>query len=737
MSFKLSLTLVIFSLLFVPVFCVQAQNSTPVLSGTVADPGGAAIPRAVVILLGGDGGELDRTLASGEGRFAFATDAAGPFRVRVELVGFAATELPATVGEPVIITLELAPVREQVVVTATRTDAPTSQLGATSSVFTEADIADRQAVTVSDLLRSMPGGAVVRSGGYGAITSLFVRGGESDHNKVLLDGVPLNEPGGTFFFNSLSLENIERVEIVRGPQSALFGSDAVAGVVQLFTRRGESETDRPRFFAAWEGGNRATWRGRGGLSGDVDRFDYSAQWGRFSTDNREINNFFHDTTLSANLGYALSQTTSLRAVVRGEFARAGTPNQTAFGPADLGAFTRRGEGAANIQLHNRTTSFWEQRLLYGFSQTRSRSRDIFIDPEFVPEFNGLTAEFSRFDFLSDFLSNNRRHHMSYQSDWRTGTIGNAAGQHQITFALDWEGERGFLGTGVNPRRDNFGWVFQHQALWSRFSLTTGVRIEDNDSFGTITTPRLSAAYFVRNGGGSLGATKFKFNFGLGFKEPSMFESFSTSPFALGNPDLRPERTRSFDTGVEQRFWYDRAKLELNLFHNRFKDLVGFETTDFSTFAGSFFNIGRAKAKGVETVLDLAPRAGLRARGSYTFLDSQVVEAGTVFDPVFSEGRPLLRRPKHSGAFELWWDWRQFTLNSTMLFVGRRADSDFAGLSLTSNQGYTRWDLGAGFRSPHGVTYFAAVENLLNDDYMEVLGFPALKLMFRIGARAEF
>jgi vitamin B12 transporter len=267
--------------------------------------------------------------------------------------------------------------------------------------------------------------------------------------------------------------------------------------------------------------------------------------------------------------------------------------------------------------------------------------------------------------------------------------------------------------------------------------TLGTRVEDNASFGTSVVPRASLAWFPRAGGARLGATKLKFNFGLGIKEPSLFESFSPSPFFRGNPDLLPERTRSFDFGVEQRFWYDRGKLEVNLFDNRFRDLIGFETTDFVTFDGSFFNVGRARARGAEVTLEVAPAGWLRGRGSYTYVDSKVTQAGTVFDPVFEEGRPLLRRPKHSGALEVFAQWRRLSAASTTLFVGRRADSDFSFLGFTSVDGYTRWDLSGSYRTTYHFTYFATFENILNRDYMEALGFPALKRMFRAGARWEF
>ena len=757
MTARLILACLLTTLLGLLALSAHAQDSSAApgtIAGTILDPNGDALPRATVRLLDQSGAELRRTLTDNQGHFLFDGLPDNQYLLTAALIGFETHTEPVRPGTRVSLVLEVAPVREQVVVTATRTDAPSAQLGASTTVLSSEELEQRQTLSLSDGLRVLPGAAVARSGGLGSTTSVFIRGGESDYNKVFLDGMVLNDAGGAFDFTNLTTENIEAVEVVRGPQSALFGSDAMASTIQLFTRRGRAETARPHFSLSAEGGNNNTWRTRAGLSGEANLVDYSLHWARFSTDNREPNNFFHNTSLSANVGLTLGENTSLRLITRGELGRVGTPGQTAFGRPDLDAFLRRRDADVGLSLRNQTTSFWEQRLRYGFAQSRQVSRNLIADPPYVPRFEDRVAECFDFftgtfgpclffDFTSDFLNHQRRHQLSYQSDWRLGSVGHASGQHLVTFAFEWDGEQGFLGdrlgpgTEVNARRDNFGWVFQWQGLWKSVFLTVGGRLEDNESFGTSAVPRVSLAYFLRQGGARLGATKLKFNFGLGIKEPSLLESFSPGPFVVGNPALVPERTRSFDFGVEQRFWFERGKLEVNLFDNRFRNLIGFEITDFTTFGGSFFNVGRTKARGTEVVLELAPGRGLRGRGSYTFLDSQVTESGTVFDPVFEEGNRLLRRPKHSGALELFWDWRRLTVSSTTLFVGRRTDSDFSLLGLTSNEGYVRWDLAWNYRSAHRVTYFGVVENLLNQDYMEVLGFPALKLTFRAGARVEF
>ena len=722
-----------------------AQSSPGILSGTVLDSSRAVLPRATVRLISLAGVEIRRTLTDREGRFRFDNLAADTYTVESSLTGFESRSITARPGSEIQVVLAIAPVRENIVVTATRTEVPTSQVGASISVVDEQGILHRQKPLVSQLLQSLPGVMVVRSGGLGNVTSVFVRGGESDYNKILLDGIPLNEPGGVFEFSNLMTEDLERIEVVRGPQSALFGSDAMASVIQLFTRRGQSETRWPHSSLSFEGGKYNTWRGQAGINGQVGTFDYSLHWGYLNTDNQEPNNAFQNNTFSANFGTALGKHTALRLILRGDQGRVGTPGQTAFGRHDRDAFFRKGDGATGLSLHDQTTSRWDQQLSYTFARSRQVSRDLIEDPPFTPMFQGRSAPFQFSDFLFDFLNDTRRHHIGYQSNFRAGSLDRAIGQQLFTFAFDWDREQGLLSdrlSGQPPtqaRRDNFGWTFQHQIIWGRLSLSNGVRVEDNDSFGTSVVPRSSAAYLLRQGKGFFATTKLKFNFGLGIKEPKFTESFSPVPSFKGNPDLRPERARSFDFGIEQRFWRDRGKLEINWFDNRFRDLIAFRAVSFNPFRGSFFNIARTKADGAEIVLEIAPGGGLRARGSYTFLDSRITHSASPSSPVFRQGQTLFRRPRHSGSLELFWDWRRLNITSSTFLVGRRVDSDFAALQppSTSNKGYTKWDLGWSYRSSYRVTYFALVENLLNQNYMEALGFPALKLTYRGGIRVDF
>jgi vitamin B12 transporter len=715
------------------------------IAGTVLDPDHAAIPRATIRLLKSNGVEVERTVTDSLGHFEFRRKCPEDCSIEVRITGFQTKTQPA---DQQVIVLGIAPVQQTIAVTATRTATPTEQIGASVTVITGEQIEQQQQLLASDVLREVPGLTVIRSGGLGAITSVFSRGGESDYNKVLLDGIPLNEPGGAFDFGSLAANDLDRIEIVRGPQSALFGSDAMASVIQFFSRPGEREDARPHVALNFDAGKFRTLHGGADLNGAIHGFDYDLSYNRLNTDNEIPNSDFRDSTGAANFGLNLGQHTQLRWISRGDSSFAGTPGQVAFGqpiPSSLNSFFRKADGYTGFSVSNQTTSRWDQRLAYGFARTRQRSTEFGLDPPFTPQFGASRAPFEIFDFLSDFVNDTRRHHLDYQSNLRVGLADQSWGQHIFTFAFEWDRENGFLNdfaltqAPTRAQRDNFGGTFQYQMAVGRFFLTNGVRIEQNGGFGRAVIPRSSAAYLLRRTSGRLGATKLKFNFGLGIKEPNFTESFSLDPNFLGNPRLRPERTRSFDFGMEQRLWNDRAKIEANWFDNRFRDLIEFQITSFSPFSGTFFNLDRTKAQGAELVFETAPLSGLRFTAGYTYLNAKITKSNTPSDPVFGDKKQLFRRPRHSGSLGVAWDWRRLTLTTSAVYVGRRADSDFLGLvpPLTSDAPYTNWQLALTYRIAKHLSYTAEAANLLNQHYMEALGFPALRISYRTGARFNF
>jgi vitamin B12 transporter len=697
--------------------------------------------RVPVTLIAADASVVTATITDATGAFVFDR-ACQKCRAQAALPGFTSASVDLS-GTAVTLTLAIAPVRESVVVTATRGDAPTGQLAASVTVFDEAAIERRGDALVGDLLRQAPGATVVQSGGQGTVTSLFVRGGENNYTKVLLDGIALNEPGGAFNFGGISTGHLDRVEFVRGAQSALFGSDAMAGVLQLVSRRGIAGT-RPSLAGELGGGGNGTARGSASISGGNSRWDYSVFGSRYETDNRDPNNGFDLNTFSITGGGALTHNVTMRVVGRYEDGRVGTPGQTAFGRPDLDAFFTQSQLVGGVSLEQQVTPAFKQRLTYSHARSEQQSTNLQFDPPWTPSYQGRVSPFEFFDFTFDNSSTFKRHQAGYQADLRITHAGALAGAEFLTLALDWDGVRAkltdrMLDQSITPSRNNYGATLQHQHVSRWFALTSGLRVERNEHFGTAVVPRFSAAVFLRSGSGGVGATKLKGNFGRGIKEPTMRQSFSVSAFDLGNPNLKAERARTFDIGFEQRFVQDRVKLEAVWFDNRFENQINSRTISFSPYQSQYFNVGRTRARGTEVVVEIVPAAGVHLMGSHTFTDSKIMDASSEFSEVLASGNWALRRPRHSAQVQALFERGRFSIDAAGTFVGTRTDSDFSALQppITSAAGYWLWRAQVIGRVTNAVTAYVRVENLTDKDYMEPLGYPAWRRTVHAGLRVRF
>ena len=713
-----------------------ALSSAPAsLTGIVVDRAGQPLPRAHVRVTTGNASAS--TFTGIDGTFHVDADSATGCKVEVSLEGFTTASADCDSG-PLRLTLDVAPVAEHIVVSATRTDAPASQVATSATVFDREELERRQFPLLADLLRAAPGVTVVAAGAPGAVTSIFVRAGESNYTKVLLDGVPLNEPGGAFNLSDITTENLERVEFVPGANSALYGSDAMTGVIQLFTRRGEAAD--PLVSARIEAGSFNTVRMSAGVSGRRDRLDYSASASRLSTDNDVPNNDFSNVTLSGSGGIRLNGNATLRLVGRAERGRNGVPGQTAFGRPDLDAFFERHDGEWGATF-DQTSKAWHHRATYGLAVSHQTSTNLLLDPPYTPSFEGRVGQFEFSDFAYNSQNDLRRHHATYQADY-TSTTANA-GTHVDTALVDWDGERATLndvlaGESTPASRDNVGVSLQHQAMWARVYATGGVRFEHNASFGNAVVPRIAAAYYLRQGAGSIGSTRVNVSTGLGIKEPEVLESFSLNPSFLGNPDLQPERSRTFDAGVEQRLANDRVRLDLTWFANRYRNIISTRTTSFDPFVSQYFNIGLTRARGLEASGDVALVNGIRARLGYTFMDSKILESTSEFSDVLKAGNRAFRRPRHSGYVQVAWNSARASADVTGSILGRRVDSDFSLLEppILFNDGYQQWNVRAAYRATRQVWITGAIDNVFDRDYMEPLGYPALGRAVRIGVRAS-
>jgi vitamin B12 transporter len=716
-----------------------AQTSAaPPQRGVVVDTQDAVVVRAHVRVVDPNGAVIGAALTDERGRFQIATPTRD-CRIQVTLTGFRPAAAPCAAPD-VRVVLAPAPVSESIVVSATRDAAPTSQIGSAVTVFTADDIERRGTPAVADLLRATPGITVARTGGAGGQTSLFARGGESSYNKVLLDGIPLNEPGGTFNFGNLTTEQIERVEVVRGAESALFGSDAMSSVIHLFTR--QARTPGAHGALAAELGSHEWLRGSASLSTRRGGWDLAVTAARAQTENHVPNNAFENTTAAWNAGGPLAGRAVLRSTGRVESQHSGTPGATAFGRPDLDAFFDRRDVVGGIAGHVDTGAV-TQRISYAYSRSRQTSRNLVEDAPFTPRFGDRVGQFEFFDFLFDSDNRLERHHASYQADWRPGGAA-AFGSHFFTAAIDWDGERARLdnrmtAVRIPAARDNVGATVQYQLVASRLSVVTGLRVERNDAFGTAVVPRLTAAAELRRGAGAIGQTILNATAGAGVKEPTILQSHSPSSFFLGNPDLEPERSRAVSIGVEQRLAGDRVKVEAIWFDHRYRDQISTRTISLSPFVSQYFNIGRTQARGLELGATVAPAAVMRARGGYTLLDSEIVESTAPLNPLFQAGQQAFRRPRHSGFAEIGWTRGPVDVSVYGVFAGARVDSDFAELvpPMTEAPAYALWTAAARYRIGARVDWSLRVENLTDTDYMEPLGFPAWGRTVQTAIRVRF
>lgn len=643
-----------------------------------------------------------QTYTDEKGCFALAGVVGGKYRLRVLAQSFAPVEQTLDVSgrmdlEKVV--LEVQPIRNSIVVTATRTPTPAMTLGSSVEIIDRQQIESAQARSAADLLRSVPGLAVMRSGDIGGITTMFMRGGESDYTKVLVDGVPVNQPGGIYDISHLSADNIERIEIVRGPQSALFGSDAITGVVQIFTRPGGGP---PELEYAAEGGSFATTQQRGAFRGAYRKFDFSNAFTRVDTDNIGRNNDYRNASYSGNFGYAIGRQQSLRATIMQSSVKAGAPGVNAQGYTSFGPNNRmsRLERQGGLTYHALVGSRTTQHIAYRLYDH---------DQYFYSSFG-----------VSPVL--HTRHRFEYHGDVVLPVGGT------FSYGVDYDRENATVATS-RYFRNNYGYYAQQQLdAFDKLHVTAGVRVEDNTTFGTVASPRVAVSYSVTP------TTRLRFNAGTGIKEPSFVENYSQSSFFLGNPGLLSERSRSWETGVEQSFLGNRVTGDVAWFDNRFRNMI--ELVRQPNGSSRYENIGRTVARGLELRVRGRTRH-LSAQAGYTFLEGNIAASKQTSFPN-RPGDPLLRRPKHSADVSLTWTHSNWNANWSTRYVGRRADSDFFAYTqrLFSNARYMVSGAAMTYDFSRHFSTYLRLENLFNRNYQEVLGYQALGRSAVIGARIK-
>jgi vitamin B12 transporter len=705
----------------------------------VVDPSEAAVAGAQVQLLkAGKPSPAAVLITSAEGIVIFRETASSAFHVQVLAQGFAMAKADlSSTDESLTIKLRLATAAETVVVTATRTPVPSEAAGADVDALGSGQLELMQPVAADDAVRFLPGAVVNTYGQRGGFSSLFVRGGESAYNKVIVDGVYISESGETFDFGTVPLAQADRLEFVRGAQSTLYGSDAMTSVVQIWTRTGSTPVPEVRFGA--DGGNFGTANGYASLAGAHKRFDYNFFGNQFNTNGQGVNNVYSDSLQGGNVGAALSDEVSLRVRVRHSNRYDGLPGAWDFNSDALVPPLQVGDEHNNtllgsVELTVAAPSGWQHRL---------------IASDYFYRYTDNSPDGNTYNFAALYDEHVNHTAFEYQGDYSERSSGQI--EAHSTFGYRIENENALVDypqyfSETNGQRLDQGAYLQQQLTLGRLSVIAGGRFVHSSTFGNTGVPRVALTLLALRGGDFFSGTRLRFSYATAFMEPDFQETFASlgSGF-VPNPGLLPVRTRAFEAGIQQSLLAGRWAVNATYFNNLFHDQIEYGTNTVTYMGnppgtlGQYFNLQQAFAQGTEVELRGRIRTRLSLNAAYTYDSTQIVSAPFCADdacgtPLYEAGNPLLRRPKHSGTMLLNYLGKRWAANLGGSFVGRRPDSDFVDDLVDHAAGYARVDLGGWYAINSRITAYANVGNALNAHYNEVVGYPALTANFRAGLR---
>ena len=714
------------------------------IHGTILDPSGRAVEGARVVC------KNQAVYSSAEGRFSLP--GYDRCEARVEKTGFQTLTQVLTSESESKITLAIAGPAEKVVVSATRSETTAEQAAVAATVITEQRLAELNYPMLTDVFRDVPGFQVSAYGPPGSLAEVFTRGAERTGTLVLLDGVPLNDPGGEIHLEHLSSEGIDRVEVIRGPQSALFGAEAAAGVIQIFTRHGDPEDTVPHGSVSYERGSFQTDHWIANLDGGAaGRLDYALSAAEFHTVGEFQNTFDRDNTGTANLGYKISNSTQVRGVFRVYDDHVGTPGQVAYGVDDPVPNEETRDETVSVHVDDSRGSNYLQRFTFGYNHLRDLYNDdepygeqplaalvrdvagppaatffvALLNPNALPSQipPGLRLVQSAAYFgPSSSLNLTERKTAGYQ-----GTLSHRTGA--LVFGYDYQNQSGVL-SGVAASRENNGFFANVQErLGSRVYLSGGARLEHSSAFGTIGSGRGGASFLVAGEHGALSSTSLRLSGGRGVTEPSLLENFAVSAYYHGNPLLRPETTTSYEAAVVSDWFHRRIRTEVAAFRNSFQDLIAF-------VGDSWENIQASWARGVETSVEARLPHSILITTSYMRLYTRVTASTSPESSSIGIGEELLRRPRNSGAVSIAATPKRWSFVVGGRFVGERQDADFT-FGATRNPGFENIYTSGSYNLTNHVSPFLHADNLLNERYEEVLGYQALSRTLLGGVRVHW
>ncbi len=785
--YRAPLGVLLCSLLCALVIAPTAAQEPAAVTGLVTDLSGGVLPGATVEARRGL--RLVSTASTGDdGRYRLDLPETAPYRLTARLDGFVtgAAEMAAPGAATVDFRLDIAPLHDTVVVTASRTAETAASVMESHSVFTTEDIETLGSHSVADVLRYVPGLNIESTGREGSIASVYSRGGESDYNHVLIDGVRVNANGGNYDFGRVSAAEIERVEVVRGAQSALYGSDAIGSVIQIFTRRGTPDSG-PRMSGSFEGGSFGTTRGDlrllGGAAGRVDYqlgVAHRGTAGAFGDRLSELDRF-DQQAVDGNLGAILGDSTRLRTGFRYSNARANSVGPITYAPGDTGTGYDTDDLTWHLDFDQTLSRRFDHSATVSYFRSGRQSVDGIVDPQYrvfallegepgalypagprlvrlldEPAFDTLMAApsglgpgrflarsgpYSGFDYPFEFETQLRRPAVRYQfnATWLDDQVLSAGyDYYRETNALD-----------AVQMVENHSYFLQQQFnVADAWFVTGGARIDDNALYGAAVNPKLSAGgYPLPFREGALSSVKVSANVGRGIKNPN-FSQLYGSQWVDGDLSLRPEQALTVDAGTELTFDDQRWLARFTWFSNDYEDQIAYSPS--LGFGGDgvadYVNIDGSRADGVELEFGMQrPLGGVTASASYALVDTEVVTNASTSEQ-FQPGQPLLRRPRHSGNLRLGYTRGRGSLHVATRVTGDRHDSAFLGLQrasdgrgvdITVNPGYTLVTAGGQFRVRPELALFLRIDNLTDVAYDSALGYPGLPRAFVAGGRFDF
>lgn len=584
---------------------------------------------------------------------------------------------------------------DTMVITATRGEQELKNVGNSITVITAEDIANRQLFSVADMLRTVPGIDVASTGGLGRQTSVFVRGAASDQTLVIIDGVEMNDPsspGNGYDFSELMTDDIERIEILRGSQSTLYGSNAIGGVINIITKKGSG---RGSFNFAAEGGSFGTYKVRGSANGANERLNYNLSVSHlftqgFSSADESLpgnseDDSYENTTVTSSLGFKATENFDFNWSLRYTDGNSELDN---CGGAFCDNVFRTSETQqlntafrSNLSLFD---GFWKQFINLAYSYT-----------------NRVNLDGSPTAFIPFSESDGNRFKVTWQNDFHFGDIN--------TLTLGIEDEEDWMDTNeISQRSQNtLGLYVQDQLNLADLSFTTaGVRYDHNNRFGGKVTGKVSQLFVIQKTG-----TRLKASVGSGFKAPSLFQLFAPADLFFGpisNPNLQPENSLGWDIGFEQTLWHDKLLFGASYFDIDFDDLIIFRSN-------GYVNLESAESRGVESFIEINPLRGLIIKGNYTYMRTRDN----------STGLEQLRRPAHKGNFELNYQYNDKAMfNLNMIIVGNRDDMDFSSFPFSRVElpGYVTVNLAGHYNFTPLIQAFVRIDNIFDKQYQEVLGY---------------